>query len=627
MFIKEVEGVGDMINNFFLWKKLKGNTENNETDTKKQKYIFKSLGPVDNVELGKYEDALNQMIEDSSIFNVGLTGPYGAGKSSLIESFKKKNIQKNFIHIALGKYDTIDGGSNSLENPIGVYEGENLEKKSVNQQRIKSPTQDFKEIEGKIINQLLHQVNVDNVPQAFTKVKKNNSFGKIILWAFIVPLVLAFSVFLLRFEDWVAFVEINNMNWLFFTVYPYSRILIVALLFGLIGYITYVFGKAQINRSLIRKISIRGNEIELFKNSENSFFDEHLNEVIYLFENSGANVIVFEDLDRFESPDVFRKLRELNQLINKRKQDDLAGQDTHRKLVFLYLIKDDIFISKDRTKFFDLIIPVVPTVSSSNSFNKMIEIFETSKEIDRIFLRNLSFYIDDMRLIKNIFNEYTIYNDEINTSSLDQNKLLGMVTYKNIFPRDFSQLQYGKGFIYSVLNDKQGAFDQEKSKINSEISTLESELEALKSSRKASFEVLKETHLKTEGILVDGKSENTYPTRMAYVRDVLKGEKLSIVQLNQYRYQDTYRKSSVTVSLDTLLKNMEATAEYQKDKKIVEDIQNGKKEKMAAKIQDLKIKRKQVEEQPFSKVFDDNQFGRKLEEHTDIKNNDYYDLT
>lgn len=201
-----------------------------------------------------------------------------------------------------------------------------------------------------------------------------------------------------------------------------------------------------------------------------------------------------------------------------------------------------------------------------------------------------------------------------------------MVTYKNIFPRDFSQLQYGSGFIYSILNDKQGAYKQEKSKINSEISTLESELEALKSSHKASFEVLKETHLKTEGILVDGKSENTYPTRMAYVRDVLKGEKLSIVQLNQYRYQDTYRKSSVTVSLDTLLKNMEATAEYQKDKKIVEDIQNGKKETIAAKIQDLKIKRKQVEGQPFSKVFDDNQFGRKLEEHTDIKNNDYYDL-
>lgn len=98
MFIKEVEGVGDIIiSNFFLWKKLKGNTENNETDIKKQKYIFKSLGPVDNVELGKYEDALNQMIEDSSIFNVGLTGPYGAGKSSLIESFKKRTYKKTLF--------------------------------------------------------------------------------------------------------------------------------------------------------------------------------------------------------------------------------------------------------------------------------------------------------------------------------------------------------------------------------------------------------------------------------------------------------------------------------------------------------------------------------------------------
>ncbi|GEL67926.1 hypothetical protein MPS01_20810 [Marinilactibacillus psychrotolerans] len=599
----------------------------NSKKIKKKKYIFESLGPVNDVELGKYEDALNQMMEDDSIYNVGLTGPYGAGKSSIIESYKTENEQMKFIHVALGKYDTIDDDSNSL---VLNQQEVTPEMKSVNQKISEAPTQpfkEFKEIEGKIINQLLHQVNVKNVPQAFTKVKKNNSVRKIIVWAIIVPLVLAFSIFLLRFDDWAAFVQINHMNLLYRTINPSLRVFAAAALLGLIGYLTYVFGSAQINRSLIRKVSIRGNEIELFKNSENSFFDEHLNEVIYLFENSGADVIVFEDLDRFGSTDVFRKLRELNQLINKRKQDDLAGKDTHKKLVFLYLIKDDIFVSKDRTKFFDLIIPVVPTVSSSNSFNKMMEIFGSIKEIDRTFLRNLSFYIDDMRLIKNIFNEYTIYDSEINTSSLDQNKLLGMVTYKNIFPRDFSQLQYGKGFIYSILNNKRDTYDQEKSIIDSEIFNLESELEELESSSLVSFDRLKETHLTTESILVDGESEDTYPTRMEYVRKVLEGKNLSKVKLKKYQnYSNLYTKSSEPISLESLLKKMEDTPEYQQDKKIVEDIKNGKKVIVSSKIQDLKIKKKQVETQPLSEVFDSNHFEKELQGHEDIKNSGYYDL-
>ncbi|MFR2452271.1 hypothetical protein [Faecalibacillus intestinalis] len=40
------------------------------------------------------------------------------------------------------------------------------------------------------------------------------------------------------------------------------------------------------------------------------------------------------------------------------------------------LLKDDTFISKDRTKFFDFIIPVIPVVDSSNSYNKLKERFQ-----------------------------------------------------------------------------------------------------------------------------------------------------------------------------------------------------------------------------------------------------------
>lgn len=108
----------------------------------------------------------------------------------------------------------------------------------------------------------------------------------------------------------------------------------------------------------------------LEKNSgeeSSSIFDKYLDEILYFFEASKYNVVIFEDLDRFDIIDIFEKLRELNELINNSEQID-------RRVVFIYAIKDDIFgdvdsdkLTKDRTKFFDFIIPVIPIINASNS--------------------------------------------------------------------------------------------------------------------------------------------------------------------------------------------------------------------------------------------------------------------
>ena len=58
------------------------------------------------------------------------------------------------------------------------------------------------------------------------------------------------------------------------------------------------------------------NEIEIFENQDDSFCDKYLNEVIYLFENPKTDVIVFEDMDRFEMNHIFERLREVNTLAN-----------------------------------------------------------------------------------------------------------------------------------------------------------------------------------------------------------------------------------------------------------------------------------------------------------------------
>lgn len=188
--------------------------------------------------------------------------------------------------------------------------------------------------------------------------------------------------------------------------------------------------------------------MELFSNNDDSYFDKYLDEVLYLFENCRADVIVFEDIDRYEEIEVFKRLREMNFLVNKKRNG--------KPIKFMYLVRDDLFDSKDRTKFFDFIIPVIPVVSGANAFELMKKEFqERDVNKDEIpsddLLRSISVYVDDMRIIMNAINEYIIYSSKLPNQLKDPDKQFAMILYKNLFPKDFSDLQLRKGFVYEVL--------------------------------------------------------------------------------------------------------------------------------------------------------------------------------
>ena len=69
-----------------------------------QKIKFQKLTPTNDVELNVYKDAFDYIFENSDVKNIALSGPYSAGKSSVLESYKKSNPDKKFLHISLAHF-------------------------------------------------------------------------------------------------------------------------------------------------------------------------------------------------------------------------------------------------------------------------------------------------------------------------------------------------------------------------------------------------------------------------------------------------------------------------------------------------------------------------------------------
>lgn len=69
----------------------------------------------------------------------------------------------------------------------------------------------------------------------------------------------------------------------------------------------------------------------------------------------------------------------------------------------------------------------------------------------------MAFFIQDMRILTNIVNEYKQYRDKLCEASdfqLNKTKLLGMIVYKNYYPQDFALLHRRDGKIYKCISSK-----------------------------------------------------------------------------------------------------------------------------------------------------------------------------
>lgn len=188
------------------------------------------------------------------------------------------------------------------------------------------------------------------------------------------------------------------------------------------------------------------------------------------------DVVIIEDLDRFDTTDIFLKLRELNQLINESK---IVG----RHISFIYAIKDDMFKNEERTKFFDYITTVIPVINPSNSKDILLrKLKDNGFENDGISdedLSEMAFFIQDMRILTNIVNEYSQYREQLchnnGNQKLDKTKLLAMIVYKNYFPKDFAELHCRKGKVYTCISNKRKFIELSSSELDKQNVALQKE--------------------------------------------------------------------------------------------------------------------------------------------------------
>ncbi|NUF79692.1 hypothetical protein GY065_12370 [Snodgrassella sp. ESL0323] len=429
-------------------KESKSSSEQNE----KAEYEYQKLTPYTEVDLKESKRAFDYVFQHDDVRNIAISGAYGSGKSSLIESYKKylqttntnRKLGRKFLHISLAHFRTENNYLSAVLNEEANSQNENNE---------------LSLLEAKILNQLIHQISSEQIPQSNFAVKRITSIRDLLAITVSSIIFLLFMLDIIFSATWKEFVlslEYSGLKELLLGFTTKIFLLSSAIWsMGLFAIFLYYIIKIQKYKNIFRKLKFQGNEIEIVTESSDSFFDKYLNEVIYIFVNANVDVIVFEDIDRFENVFIFERLREINLLANNQLKE--YQKKKAKILRFFYLLRDDIFCTKDRTKFFDFIIPVVPVVDGSNSYDQLITFLKTyidGNKIEKGFLEGISLYIDDMRLLKNICNEFHMYYSNINNTELNANKMFALIVYKNLFPLDFSYLQINQGYVYLLLNNK-----------------------------------------------------------------------------------------------------------------------------------------------------------------------------
>lgn len=386
--------------------------------------------------------------------SIALSGGYGVGKSSILKEIKRRN-KKRVVSISLATLGVVK------DEPQG---GDNLNAMTTTNR-----------IQKEIVKQILYSENPNKMPGSQYHRIAKASFWRNARIAVIVSIVLT-AVFYLM--GWTAslsnLLPIKLESWI-----------VSGALFTIIWVLSLWVLYESHNRLHIDKLTAGETALVLSK-GVSTYFDEYLDEIVYFFETARKrDIVIFEDIDRFDDPGIFETLRSLNEILNGAKQ--LGG----RNICFIYAMKDSIFellekkdaeqhdddtgtLYTNRTKFFSLIVPVVPFVSHTSARDLMDALMKgISHKVSDNLIDLTSRYVPDMRLMKNIRNEFIVFKRQVIAKEglkLPDDGLFAMMIYKNMHLADFEKIRLGKSNLDKLYQAYRNIINSEKLRLNSLIS-------------------------------------------------------------------------------------------------------------------------------------------------------------
>lgn len=394
-----------------------------------------------NPKYGPVEDIANKL-GDENVKNIALTGPYGSGKSSVLRTLMRDYPKAKYLNISLATLE-----DDTLNKELIDKEKEDQQKKGKvkNEKKIPKEKDEINHlIEYSILQQIIYKEKASKLRQSRLKRIQNIRLPKALLFAGLI--VLAVIAAIVLFEP--KFLMVESLRSIFSCSTVWKKVWDTLCFIYLVGFFIFFIGKVFVAtyNSKVNKLNFKDGEISIAENT--SVFNKHLDEIIYFFEVTKYNVVIIEDLDRFETTHIFLKLRELNQLLN-------SSNSVGRRIVFIYAVRDDIFNDTNRTKFFDYITTVIPVINYSNAKDVLLNALKQHEitDIPESACKEVGLYIDDMRMLYNIVDEYIQYQTKLGDSLVGKN-LLGMIVYKNYFPDDFSALHNRGGVVYKVISNK-----------------------------------------------------------------------------------------------------------------------------------------------------------------------------
>ncbi|MEI7240196.1 P-loop NTPase fold protein, partial [Pectobacterium brasiliense] len=413
---------------------------------------FQTLTPIvdpDKEGYQPYFKALDYALSRDDVKNIAITGPYGAGKSSVILSYLKKIEGRKRLWHRLKywlRFTSLKPADEHVTISLANFETDETLKSSESLSKEQS-------IEYSILQQILYKVDKGTLPDSRVERIHTRSVGQILTTSCLLFFVLALAIVvttLLFPQKIVSTFSLSSEVSHFIAIHPVWR-------WGCIGSLSFIICWYLLSRFYrigffdrkiaLDKVNLLKAEIAAEKQNTASLLNLYIDEIVYFFLKTKYKVVVFEDLDRLNNGHIFIKLREINQVVNN------SSLLEKKPIKFIFAVREDLLKdAESQTKFFDFIVPVIPAVDSENAYDilsgKVINFNAADKEQ---FFKKVSLYLTDMRVMNNVINEFNIFKKLI-TGEISDVKLFSLIMYKNLCTKDFTLLDNQDGFLYRVVN-------------------------------------------------------------------------------------------------------------------------------------------------------------------------------